>query len=437
MKLTPSDLRFNLSGADLVIPSEGGLFRYGNGFAFQAGPTTAGFFVNLRFGGYPVGDFEAGMDVVLFDDLATISASNAVPICRSDRHVRPDGKKRVVVRHTPKGGFVPHGALRADGSPHPGAGTGFLVGQALDFPMYGDGYYMKEDKARDMVHATEVHHLAYDGREFRKIETETWGSDNRKELSGWMLEAPSLCTAITDGDDLLFPMDATQGDFTWGGGPNASGVARWRYADGRWGPVEFVPIGFSRRVENPDIVYDTECWQEWIEPTVVRDLDGSLLFTARGVYERRCEYMIKVWRSTDGGATWDVLFEVEDVRDESPTSINTTADGTLYIFSCPTDHARDQLCLWLLRPDRSGVEEPIMFRDGVKQFGPPPKGPVWFMDHPNGYTVRLADGAWHHLLCHRVMDRGEHGGSEPSPQSGFYAEELVTPGPAVPLWKFE
>ena len=54
---------------DLTIPADGEKFRYGNGFPFQAGPNTAGVFVNLRFEGFPVGDFEAGMDVVLFDDL--------------------------------------------------------------------------------------------------------------------------------------------------------------------------------------------------------------------------------------------------------------------------------------------------------------------------------------------------------------------------------
>ena len=419
------------------MPPEGGMYRYGNGFAFQAGPTTVGVFVNLRFGGFPVGDFEAGMDVVLFDDLSEIDEKNAMAVTRSERYVREDGAKRVIIKHTPKGGFVPYGARRADGSPHPAAGTGFLLGSALDFPMYGDGYYMKEDKVRDMDRTTEINHLAYDGQHFTKVETEGWPAKDPKIVSGWKLFAPGLSTAIPDGDDLLYAMEATQGNVTecW---PKrcAAGVARWRYIEGRWRPVDFVPVAGSRPVENPDVVTGQVMDEVWVEPSVVRDADGSLLMTARGCYDRRSETMVCVWRSEDNGVRWSVLLEDHGIRAESPISINTTAEGVPYIFSCPTDHARDQLCVWLLRADRGGLEAPIMVRDGNRQFGPPPKGPVWFMDHPNGQTVRLADGAWRHLLCHRVMDRGEHGGSEPSVHSGFYLEQVATPGKATPTWRF-
>ena len=120
---------------DLTIPADGEKFRYGNGFPFQAGPNTGGVFVNLRFEGFPVGDFEAGMDVVLFDDLENISSNQAVQITRSEQCKHPQtGKPRIIVKHSQKGGFVPFGAKRADGSPHPGAGSGFLLGEALNFP---------------------------------------------------------------------------------------------------------------------------------------------------------------------------------------------------------------------------------------------------------------------------------------------------------------
>ena len=65
MKVTQSPVK-------LIAPpptGDGRTYRYGNGFPFQAGPNTAGVFLNLRFEGFPAGDFEAGMDVVLFDDL--------------------------------------------------------------------------------------------------------------------------------------------------------------------------------------------------------------------------------------------------------------------------------------------------------------------------------------------------------------------------------
>ncbi|MAE66917.1 MAG: hypothetical protein CMJ18_21880 [Phycisphaeraceae bacterium] len=434
-----SAFQITQGGADLVVPpQEGGLYRYGNGFPFQAGPTTAGIFVNIRFGGFPVGDFEAGMDAVLFDDLSTLSEANAVPVTRSEKRVRDDGAKRIVIKHSPKGGFVPFGALRDDGTPHPAAGTGFSLGEALDFPMIGEGYYRKEDKTRDMNRVTEINHLAYDGREFRKVETENWPATDPKVVSEWKLIGPAMRNAIPDGDDLLYAIEATQGDpnMCW---PDqfAVGLSRWRYADGRWGPVDFVPVAQCRAMENPIVVGGQSMNQDWMEPTVVRDTDGSLLFTARGVYQPRVENMIPIWRSTDNGSTWETFLEVEDVKAQSPITINTTADGTPYVVTCPPGRARDRLCAWVLRPDRSGLEEPVLVRDGKEQFGPPPNGPVWFMDHPNGQTVRLTDGAWHHLLSHRVMDRGEHGGSEPTAHTGHYVEEVVSAGAPRAVWKFE
>ena len=303
--------------------------------------------------------------------------------------------------------------------------------------MVGDGYYNKEDKTRDMNRATEVNHLTFDGERIKKVATDVWPADAPMTVSGWKLFGPGMRNAIPDGDDLLFAAEATQGDANkcWAD-RFASGLSRWRFEDGRWRAVEFVPVAASRAVENPVVVNGQVMTQDWTESTVVRDTDGGLLMTARGVYEPRVESMVPVWRSADNGATWETLFEAGDVKAQSPITINTTADGTPYVVTCPPGHARDILCAWRLRADRSGLEEPVVVRDGNAQFGLPPKGPVWFMDHPNGQTVRLGDGAWHHLLCHRVMDRGEHGGSEPSPHSGHYVEEVTTDGEAVPVWRF-
>ena len=66
--------------ADLVGPAEGAGFRYGTGYLFQAGPTQAGLLCNLRTEGFPVGDFEAGMDAVIFDDAAKIGQAKPVKV---------------------------------------------------------------------------------------------------------------------------------------------------------------------------------------------------------------------------------------------------------------------------------------------------------------------------------------------------------------------
>ena len=71
-------IRVTQEPADLVAPRprpNESVMRYGLGFPFAVGPKQAALFCNLRNEGYPVGDFENGTDVVLFDDLDRISVN--------------------------------------------------------------------------------------------------------------------------------------------------------------------------------------------------------------------------------------------------------------------------------------------------------------------------------------------------------------------------
>lgn len=69
-----------------MVPRDGERFRYGMWYLFQAEPNQAGLLCNLRTEGFPVGDFEAGMDVLLFDDAEKISSANAVPVTRTVKY---------------------------------------------------------------------------------------------------------------------------------------------------------------------------------------------------------------------------------------------------------------------------------------------------------------------------------------------------------------
>ena len=140
----------------LTSPTEhppGELCRYGGGFPFQVAPKLAAVLCCLRNEGYPVGDFENGSDVILFDDLDGIDPAGAVPIVRNDHFVDPHGRRSIAIHYPIIGGFVPLGALRDDGTPHPHAGTGFGIGQVLEFPMLGKGHYSKSHKVTKMTHA--------------------------------------------------------------------------------------------------------------------------------------------------------------------------------------------------------------------------------------------------------------------------------------------
>jgi len=420
--------------ADLVAPRQtpqGQVCRYGGAFPFQVAPKMAGMTCSLRNEHLPVGDFENGADLILFDDLANISADGAVPISRNRKYLHPEtGKPRIAIGYPVVGGFVPRGARRADGSPHPHAGTGFGLCEVLDFPMYGSfeqGYYKKEDKKTDMVRMTEVRQFVYDGAEFRVSATETTTLANPPQApnSDWALIWPGLTFAIADEDDLLYPTFAAKGDeTTWIPTPVASGVSRWRRLDGNWQPVSFVPVA------------PQEGEGMWAEPSLIRDVDGALLFSARGAYGD-FDNLVRVWRSTDSGDNWKLIVDLPNARGQAPVTLNRAADGTPYVVANLLGHERDWLGLWPLTANRSALGTMISVRNALEEFGPPPSGIVWFMDHPSAATLRLADGKWHNVLTYRLMDRGEHGGDEPAPQTGQYVEEVFSIGETKPMWNFE
>jgi hypothetical protein len=411
--------------ADLVTPPsapEGAVWRYGAGWALQVGPRTAALLCNIRREGFPVGDFEAGTDVVLFDDLSAITAARAIPIARGERPGDPwAAGDRVVIKHPVIGGFVPLGARHADGSPHPHAGTGFGVCWTLTFPPTEGGWFDWESECRT---ALEVRQFAYDGHTFRVVQTRTYPQDAPFTVadSGWGIFQPGYSPATPDGDDLLFSVWAKRGELS------ACGVTRWRRRFGIWRPVSFVPV------TDPDVL--------WSEPSLIRDTDGALLFTARAG-EGEALDGIAVWRSSDDGQTWERIIYALDVRHQAPITIHRAVDGAPYIASTPAHrvetrwHNRETLCLWPLTPDRSGLAEPVVARRAAEEFGPAPGESVWMVDHPSSAVLRLADGKWHNVLVYRVMHADEHRGEPPMPQTGLYVEEVQSAGPPISAWRFD
>ena len=405
--------------ADLAVPPntpEGEQMRYGLGFPFQVAPSKAALFCNLRIEGVPVGDFENGTDVILFDALSNVAADGAIPISRNEKPVDPQtGEQHIIVKYPVVGGFVPLGAKRADGSDHPNTGTGFGICAALEFPVNEEGYFTWDMK---YIHHLEVYQLIYDGRTFRVLRSEMKKADTLLPVpdSQWHIVQNGITNAIPDGDDLLQALLASNGQ------ASVSGVARWERRYGLWRPVSFVPI--------------TPAGESWVEASLIRDADDCLLFSARG-YGAKLQDMIRVWRSTDAGATWQLVIEVPGVRTEAPISLNIALDGTPYIAANRVDQWREMLCLWPLNADRSALEEPIILRDAPTEFGPAPGGGQWMLDHPNAATLRLADGQWHNVLVYRILDHAEHRGAAPPPQTGCYVEEVLSAGPPIPAWKFE
>ncbi len=425
----------------MVRLSSGGDYRYGHGFVIQVAPHQAALVCNIRRENVPVGDFEAGMDAVIFGNRTEISASNAVPLARNEiSSANGDREDRLAIKYPIVPAFVPLAALREDGSPHPHAGTGFGVNEVLDFPMKPDGSYDNREKNTRMVRRTELRQLSYDGSRLHVTATREFAASAPLKAPGsrWAIIAGGLGPAVADGDDLLYPAFATAGDPRgWWDDPMSCGVSRWCCRQGTWQLQTYMPIAVSSAAAVPRIVHGRPILLMSAEPSLIRDLDGSLLLTARGANDELEDHVIRVWRSTDGAETWKLIIEIPGGRGQAPITINQAADGTPYLVGTAYGHERGWLRLWPLNANRTALEEVVTVRNGEHEFGRTPSGRPWYIDHASGGRLHLADGRWHGILTYRVMDTGEFSLGPPAPQTGLYVEELTSIGPEAPAWRFE
>jgi len=403
--------------ADLsVIPDtpQGELWRYGGGGAFQVAPRLAAFFCSIWVEGKGNIDFVNGSDVILFDDLSDISADKAIPLSRNET-----GESFVVVKGTVAGGFVPYGAKLTDGSPHPHAGTGFGFNYALKYMFDETGHY---DYRKSVEHWLEFYQFGYDGKEFRILKKDR--AEYKTFLPNWEFAGEGLSNAIPDGQDLLFSVTARNEKGV------ASGITRWTYGEHGWNLNSFVPVTTNKEG-------DKGHWVCGGEPSLIRDTDGSLLFSARSGGD--ANYDMAVWRSTDSGETWEQIIYRKNCRARSPITINRTADGTPYIAAnLPSNcRTREVLGLWQLNEDRTDFEDVIIARDCRAEFGFAPSGSWWRVDHPRSKVLQLADGEWHNVLIYQIVDNLQiEGDADMAPQTGHYLEEVFSPGEVVPAWKF-
>jgi hypothetical protein len=187
------------------------------------------------------------------------------------------------------------------------------------------------------------------------------------------------------------------------------------------------------------------------EPTLVRDTDGGLLFSARpaGSTTPHAQSLF-VWRSSDNGATWRKVIDVPHLRQANPVTLNTAADGSPFVLcnqslgafvsghhpdsvAAGTGYGglREIVCLWPLNPRRNGLLSPLVVRFPRYELGLPPDRGGWTCDHLTAGVVRLADGRPRTLVCYRLLAEAEvNAGLPPTPHSGLYVEELTTGGEA-------
>jgi hypothetical protein len=417
---------------------------------FQVSPDKGAVFANLREAEAQGVDFEAGNDVIVFSRLEEISS--ALPVAANRNHTEPNpnaspaGSPAVMVKYPIRGGFVPLGAKRADGTPHPHAGSGFGFSLAQAWKPLADGpppYLQNSYAGAEAFGYWELQQYAFDGERF--LVTHTDRVPFSELVGDWQIYNGGMTNAIADGDDLLLPMVGKSKFDAEGRRFNGSVVVRMsRHAD-RWKAVACDPI---------------EPLGQTIEPSLVRDVDGRLLASARGSGERRLD--IRIVRSADAGRTWSNLIEVGNAVGAGPVTLNSAVDGTPYVAACrlantpgPNDplaiaarqrnravetnkNSRNTLVVIPLAASRDKLAAEIEVLDCRAKFGPPQGSNwSWRADHPSGMTVRLADGKWHHLLGFRVQDYREiKEAMPPTPHTGMYLREILSNGPERPLWNF-
>lgn len=393
--------------------SEGVPGAYGIGVPMQVGPRTAVLLCNVRTIGAGRHDHEDGTDAFTFGDLGEVAAGGPVQVCRNEHETDAQtGERRMIVKFPSIGGFVPHGARRADGSEHPAAGTGFGICQALSFPAEeGEGLLTWQGPFRRYL---EVHQFAFDGTEFSVTDTRLIRSEGLLPIgdTGWHVITPGLTSAIPDGDDLLFSLLARRDD----GGGQVCGVSRWRHVEGAWRPIELWPVAVGS------------------EPSLVRGADSRLYFNVRP--DRAQGEALLAWAARSAEDEWEQIVDVADARPTTPVSINRAADGAVFLVANHPGTHRDRLSLWEVAPGTS-LGPPRLVRHCSEEFGPPPAGTRWFVDHASSATVRLRDGAWRSVLAYRVLAFPRVGEAEQvTPQTGCYLEEVHFAGEAIPPWNF-
>lgn len=391
-------------GDDDAAP-EGVTWVAGTANIFQVAPDEVGLMLNLRRGAVWAGDLEAGNDIVILADPDAMDQARRFRLNRGGPFVREeDGRAFELSVYPAIGGFMPLGTVMGDGRLHPGSGTGFCISAVA-------GYNPNlRDRPRDVVTGPNpyfrqlLQQFRYDGSRMEVVSSEV--IDVTDLVPGFSLR-PGLKFGVVDGDDILLPLF---GHVTDNGGEREGtenlpghwqkqtgrllGISRWSYREEHWKLADFNPI---------------EGMEGYFEPSMVRDADGSLLLTARGLNNTPQKNSIEVWRSSDGGRAWEKVIDSPGERGSSPVSVGVGVAGEAYILGCLFDSgsngsSRRYLCLWPLSADRRSLCSPFILKDTKADFGLLNDEFEWWADHPLSETVIFRDGRRRSLLTCRVVN---------------------------------
>ena len=333
-------------------------------------------------------DFCVGNDGFVFRDISEIAVERAVPLNRPDPQYRLKSGRGggVQAKYPGTGAFVPLGTKRADGSPHPGAGSGFYLSTTGTF---------LSDRSR-------VHPQADWWLEFLQL---TWDGHTLKVAKDALPERVFGLKLINigfrtypEGDGFLCPVVSDQGIV----------VLRFAHRDGRWVAAESGATFGKAGKES--------------EPSIVRVQSEYLVYT-RGSDSRGRVY------ASSNGLHYHFLFQ--HTNNNVPQVLNQGLDGSLYLAANTSPGVlRNPLFAFVLQ--EQSFTRPMVIHDeqGMHEdlSREKPARSVPLVDHGVGANVFFG-GRWRHVLCYRVCDVRETNGqaAPPTPRTGLYLAEFEYP----------
>lgn len=323
------------------------------------------------------GDLSVGNDGFIFRSLDEIREEHAIPLNgpEPDYRLRSGGQKAFLAKFPLTGGFIPLEARRADGSQHPGAGTGLFVSVGMSFNADRSSAGAESEVVFEWMQ------VRWDGSRFT-IERRTL-SDT---LLGHRLKGPCISYFLEDADGFLAPLTTSAGIV----------VFRFDFKEGEWQAAAAGKPFLTARGTGPIA-------------NLIGENEPSIQKTDRGycVYTRGIDPVGRLYSSRDG---LNYEFRTQRYNNAVPQVLNKGLDGSLYIATNPNmDMLRNPLVIYPLT-DRSFdlpncVAAPVVIhdQDGVRDAS---GDSIPFVDHGVGVTL-LLEGRRRHFLWYRVCDLKE------------------------------
>jgi len=351
------------------------------------------------------GDLCVGNDAFIFQHLEAIRPEQAIPLNWPDPAYRlQTGGAAFLAKYPLTGAFIPLDAKLSDGRPHPAAGTGLLVSEAMTF------HLDKTTADNTSEHFFEFMQVRWDGQNFTVTQRQL-----RNTLLGHQLLGNAISYLLIDGTALRYPLLTDHGLV----------VYHFHFCEDEWQVSHCSPAFHHNAQQGIVNLVAGE-----FEPSLQKR--GDLYF----LYTRGADPQGRLYESSDA---IDWKFRLAKANNTVPQVLNQRLNGELYLTTNPNqDMLRNPLVIYPWNDNSFGEAITLHDQDGVRDCC---GESIPFVDHAIAVNLFL-EKRWRHLICYRVCDLKErslhgfqqnqslaiHGPNGPKARASFgglYISELV------------